>query len=64
LVISLSSQFACICEKILRGCQLEKYELGGPCGTHEDKCVYISMFEENLKIINNTPSGYKGVKEG
>jgi len=35
--------------------------MGGACDTHEVKCVYISMFEENLKIINNTPSGYKSV---
>jgi hypothetical protein len=52
---------ACIREKLLRGCQLEKYWMGMACGTHEIKCVNISMFEKNLKVINSTPSGYKGV---
>ena len=28
---------------------------------HEVKCVYISMFEDNLRVINTTPSVYKGV---
>jgi len=41
--------FACIREKILRGCQLEKYEMGRACGTHEIKCVNISMFEETWR---------------
>jgi hypothetical protein len=52
---------ACICEEILRGCQLEKYGMGGTCDMHEVKCVYISMFEDNLRVINTTPSVYKGV---
>jgi len=40
---------ACIWEKMLRGCQLENYEMGGACDTHEVKCVYISMFKKKPK---------------
>jgi hypothetical protein len=37
---------ACIREKILRGCPLEKYEMGRAFDTHEVKCVNITMFEK------------------
>jgi hypothetical protein len=37
---------ACIREKILRGCQLEKHEMGGACDMHEIKCVNINKFEK------------------